>query len=70
MFGIFRSTVNTPPQFVNATATKAQHSEKYCTDLRCSCHYDAAYHSEIVGLAEPSDEELSEALKFWQIANA
>lgn len=69
MFGIFRSNANTAPQFINASR-KEQHPEKYCTDLQCSCHYDAMYHSEVVGLAEPSNEELSEALKFWQIANA
>lgn len=69
MFGIFRSNSVPAPRFIDATE-KAQHSERYCSDLQCSCHYDAMYHSEIVGLAEPSDEELSEALRFWDIANA
>lgn len=70
MFGIFRSNSVPAPRFIDATAEKAQHSEKYCSDLRCQCHYDVAYHDEVTGLAEPSDEELSEALKFWDIANA
>jgi hypothetical protein len=69
MFGIFRSNANTAPQFINASQNE-QHPQRYCSDLQCSCHYDAAYHDDVTGLQQPSDEELSEALKFWQIANA
>lgn len=69
MFGIFRGNVDAAPQFINAT-DDGQHAQGYCSDLQCNCHYDAAYHDGVTGLQEPSEVELSEALKFWNIANA
>jgi len=45
------------------------HTEKYCADLQCNCHYDVTYHSEVTSLQEPSQEELSEALRFWNLVS-
>lgn len=49
---------------------ESEHTEKYCTDLQCGCHYDVVYHGEVTSLQQPSNEELSEALKFWNVVNA
>ncbi len=68
MFGIFRGNDVPAPQFI--AFDDEQHPQRYCGDLRCNCHYDAAYHDGVTGLQEPDEVELSEALKFWNIANA
>jgi hypothetical protein len=52
------------------TPAESEHTEKYCSDITCGCHYDVTYHGEVTGLQEPSEEELSEALKFWDLVSA
>ncbi len=46
-------------------------SNPYCSDIRCWCHTDVAYHAEVTGLRETTDEaEYKAVLSFlglWSV---
>lgn len=70
MFRLFGQSRSNHTQESAILASNHTPSNPYCDDPKCSCHTNLGWHDQVTGMQQYSEEEVSEALKFWDICNS